>query len=300
MASTADAAHSRTRMAARTRANLVAVTSGGSGTPASDRTARSLAAIVASEIIPRLMLAHSGDRRPAPAENGAALPADRFDAEAFAPLALAADAATLLARVEQLLEDGASVDGVMLDLLAPAARLLGRWWEDDRCSFIDVTMGLWRLQELLRELTSRYPAPGDAVGDRGNTALFTAFPGELHDFGAVMISEFFCRHGWDSEPLIGADMSGLLAAVGGRHYDLVGLTLSCDCPSASLRSAIRSLRSVSRNAHVFVIVGGRVLNERPSLAAEAAADGTASDARGALVLAERLMDALVPDAVPRA
>lgn len=264
--------------------------------PGADGTARSLASLVAGEIIPRLVLAH-GDMVPAgqhPAPAG-----DQIEVETFAPLTFRKDTPALLAEVDRLIDAGVGVDAVMLDLLAPAARLLGRWWEEDRCGFIEVTMGLWRLQELVRELSRRFPPASPVPGRPGRDALFAPFPGEQHDFGAVMVSEMFGRHGWSSEVLVGAEMSDLLAATADRHYDVIGLTVSCDCHSGRLRSVIRSIRSVSRNAHVKVIVGGRVLNEQPSLAAAAVADGTAGDARGALLLAERLVGALTRDAVVR-
>ena len=112
-----------------------------------------------------------------------------------------------------------------------------------------------------------------------------------------MVSEMFHQHGWDSELLVAAEMPALLAAVGGRAYDVVGLTVSCDCHSARLPSAILAIRSVSRNPHLRVMVGGRVLNEDPALAERAGADGTARDARDALLLAEELVGAATRAAV---
>ena len=180
----------------------------------SERTAQSLASLVTGEIIPRLVLAH-GDL--APATMLAPSAGDRLDVEAFAPLTVHSETSALLTQVDRLIEAGVGVDTVMLDLLAPAARLLGRWWEEDRCGFIEVTMGLWRLQELVRELTRRFPPACVGGGGAGRDVLFASFPGEQHDFGAVMVSEMFNRHGWNSEVLIGVEMSELLAVAGGRY-----------------------------------------------------------------------------------
>ena len=254
--------------------------------PLDARDAGSLAALVTDQIIPRLVLAHA----PPPVAAAPAPVRDCFDVAAFTPLTLGGDPRALLAHIERLLADGIAVDTVMVDLLAPAARMLGQWWEEDRCDFVEVTMGLWRLQEVVRELAQRTLPPVRTGGD-GNPhrALFAAFPGDQHDFGALMVSELFHRDGWDSVPLIGATMTDLLAEVGQRSYDLIGLTLSCDCHSARLPSAILALRSVSRNPRVRILVGGRVLNEDPALAMRAGADGTAADGPGALILAGRLV-----------
>jgi hypothetical protein len=59
---------------------------------------------------------------------------------------------------------------VFIDLLAPSARRLGQHWEDDDCDFVDVTMGLWRLQEVMREVTMRFRRRARAA--RPRAALF--------------------------------------------------------------------------------------------------------------------------------
>jgi len=44
---------------------------------------------------------------------------------------------------------GAASDSLFIELLEPAGRHLGEMWDDDRCNFFDVTVGVARLQELL-------------------------------------------------------------------------------------------------------------------------------------------------------
>ena len=48
--------------------------------------------------------------------------------------------------------DGLPVERVLLDLLAPSARLMGEMWTADQVSFVDVTLGLSRIQQMLRQL----------------------------------------------------------------------------------------------------------------------------------------------------
>ena len=247
----------------------------------------SLNDLVEREIIPRLMLAHDVD---APTAH----PADisQVEIDALAPLALCASADLLLDRIDQFLNRGLTIEQVMVHLLAPTARRLGTWWEEDRCDFVEVTMGLWRLQEVVREIVMRAtPAwPGGGVGSR--RALFSAAPGEQHDFGPIMVSETFRLAGWDVDTVIGGDMSELLERVASSHLDIVGLTVSCDCHSGRLPSIIHALRSVSRNPRLRILVGGRVFCENPALAVEIGADGTAPDASAAVLMAEGLVDAL--------
>ncbi len=256
---------------------------------------RSVAGLIEREIIPRLMAAHSaGSAEIAssprePAADAGALITD-CDIAAFAPLALEVDAYALIDHVESLLARGVSIDGILVDLLAPAARELGIWWEEDRCDFVDVTMGLWRLQEVVRELSGRLSID-HGLGD-ARRALFAALPGDQHSFGTVIVEEMFRRDGWDTEVALDPDIPELLEQVSRGWYDMVGLTVSCDCHIAPLPSIINALRSVSRNPQLRVMVGGRVFLQDPMLAKRVGADGTAADARLALRTAAGLVGAL--------
>lgn len=257
---------------------------------------RSLASLVEGQIIPRLMLAHGVAVVALPFATVGRIEQD--DVDALVPLALTCEAGDVLAQVERVIARGLGIDAIMVELLAPVARRLGTLWEEDRCDFVEVTMGLWRLQEVVRELSTRFAPPfGLNGGERPRRALFVALPGDQHDFGAAMIGEVFHHHGWDVETAPGADMSELLAEVSRHHYDLIGLTVSCDCHIACLPSAILSVRSVSRNPGVRVMVGGRVFVEDAALAERVGSDGTAPDALHALVVAEALVDAVAGEAI---
>lgn len=249
--------------------------------------ARSLTTLIESEIIPRLVVAHSTDSKPIEAPGGH----DRIElgeVDALAPLALQVEADRLLLHIEAILARGVSVDTVMVDLLAPTARLLGEYWEADQCDFIDVTMGLWRLQEVVHEIACRAPADGPLnVG--GHRALFASMPGDQHSFGTVVIDELFRRDGWTTERISDAETRDLLKRVADDWFDMIGLTISCDCHIASLPSVIAALRNVSRNSRVCVMVGGRVFSADPDLAVRCGADGTARDAKLALSVAEALV-----------
>lgn len=244
---------------------------------------RSLSTLIESEIIPRLMIAHAAD-----AASPAAVGVGEDDIEALAPLALAVEADALLAHVEGVLARGVSVDTVMVDLLAPTARLLGEYWEDDRCDFIDVTMGLWRLQEVVHEIAARAPAER-MLAAGGHRALFVSMPGDQHSFGTVVIDELFRRDGWVTDRLSEVETPDLLRRVGGDWFDLIGLTVSCDCHIAKLSTIIAALRNVSRNPRVCIMVGGRILSADPELAVRVGADGTARDAKLALKVAADLI-----------
>lgn len=246
----------------------------------------SINAIIEVDIIPRLLMAHSSGGFPKKVEESCEIAPS--DANRFAMLPLTHEAAGLLEEVDTFLEKGVGVDAIYLDLLAPAARRLGELWEEDECDFVDVTMGLWRLQEVMRDVARRSPRVVDPL-TRPRSALFAPMPGDQHSFGAIMIEDVFARAGWKSEVLPRPERRELLDSVSHRAYDLVGLTLSRDCPSSALSNLVRAIRSVSANPNVSILIGGRMVNQNPAIVAEVGADGTGADARSALELAERLI-----------
>lgn len=247
----------------------------------------SLSKLIESEIIPRLMVAHAADT-PAVSVAGSRDEIDFAEVEALAPLALQVEADALLSHIEAILARGVTVEAVMIDLLAPTARLLGEYWDDDRCDFIDVTMGLWRLQEVVHEIASRAPADR-MVAAGGHRALFASMPGDQHNFGSVVIDELFRHNGWVTDRMSEAETADLLKRASDEWFDLVGLTITWDCHIASLEPIIAALRNVSKNPRVCVMVGGRVFSANPDLASKVGADGTAGDAKLALKVAGGLV-----------
>jgi len=251
-----------------------------------ENDARELADIVEHHMIPRLMLAHSREKASPIAEDLGPL-SPKF-ADEFAINLLDWDADRALCEVEGLVHRGYGIQAIFLDLLAPAARTLGVLWEEDRCDFVEVTMGLWRLQEVMREIASRAPPIERSLSGPAR-ALFSPMPGDQHGFGALMIDEVFARAGWESEALIDPQRRELLTVISQKSFDLVGLTITSDSPSSALQSLIRAIRTVSANPAARVMIGGRMVNAHPEIAEEVGADGTAKDAFEALGVAERMI-----------
>jgi MerR family transcriptional regulator, light-induced transcriptional regulator len=251
------------------------------------RRPKHLGELLSLSVVPRFLVAHS-DERVASNERKGLVAVD--DIERLAPVALTESAHVLLDQVEAVMRRGVTAEEVFVDLLAPIARWMGREWDEDRLSFVDVSMGLWRLQEVLREIAAG-AAREDGSGDR-NAALFAAMPGDQHTFGASMMQECFAIAGWDSELLIEANNHALIDSVAERNFDLLGLTLTNDCPSTRVADLIRTLRSVSRNPRLCVMIGGRLPTEQPDMVVLTGANGTAATAPEAVRTAARLIDSM--------
>ncbi|MFM9978296.1 MAG: B12-binding domain-containing protein [Sphingomonadaceae bacterium] len=243
--------------------------------------------MVENEVIPRLLLAHAHERV-AVQPCGKAIAADEI--AAFGERALTDDAGALLDTVEALLARGISVDTILIDLLAPAARHLGTMWEDDTTDFVAVTMALWRLQEIVRELSARVPASGDTPHRR---ALFVTMPGEQHSFGTVIVEDIFRRGGWQTEVLTNATRQDLIAMVAEREFDLIGITVGIDRFAADVAQLVSGLRAVSANPALGVLLGGPAFSKDSAKAVKFGADAPACDAKTALAVASALVDGRV-------
>jgi methanogenic corrinoid protein MtbC1 len=252
---------------------------------AGDRMAQ-LALTIEREIIPRLMLVHRAVEAEAPAAARKGPTLSQHEVHAFAKLALDQDEGLASSYVERLLARGLSVERVYLDLLGPTAQYLGLLWEQDLCDFTDVTVGLGRLQRVMRELS---PAFGKGVEypANGRRVLLLPSPGEQHTFGLVMVGEFFRRSGWDVSGGAwesGSDAPGMVAS---EWFDVVGLSLGAEIHLDALQQCISAIREASRNRDIAILVGGPIFGMRPECVAQVGADAMASDGLQAPALAEQ-------------
>ena len=204
-------------------------------------------------------------------------------------LVLARGEPAAIAFVEAMRDKGAVAESLYLDLLAPAARRLGVMWEEDTCDFTEVTVGLWRLQSAMRELSPSFlDQPASRTG--GPRVLLAPLPGESHTFGLSMVHEFFRRAGWNAWSGPVGDSAELAAMVRNERVDVVGFSLSCDERLETVYSEIRAVRRASLNPGLSVMVGGPPLVGNPLLAAQLGADGTATDGRQAVAQAQALVE----------
>ena len=185
---------------------------------------------------------------------------------------------------------GVEHDEILIGLFAGAARHLGLNWERDECGFGDVSIGVSRLHQVLQHLAMTAPfAPGQ-LQTRGR-ALLSPCPGEQHNFGIMMLDHVFHRAGWELRTIPSATDSQLSRITADSHFDLVGLSLSCDEKLARLEKTITSIRRESRNQGIVILVGGRVFLADPTLASKIGADAAPPSAAAALVSAELLLNA---------
>lgn len=229
---------------------------------------------IKAQIIPKIVLALRSTPTAKPGANTE--PTTPTEVEMFAALALGADDGAAFAYVVDLQAKGASVESIFLDLLAPAARQLGAQWESDTTDFASVTLGVGRLQLIMRRLGDSFIQEA-TESHSGDSALLTIIPGDQHSFGLSMVAEFFRRAGWNLCTGPFSSHQELTSLVHNHWFDIVGFSVSSDRRLDELKKDIHDIRRDSRNRQVGIILGGPMITAQPDLVALMGADMMSAD-----------------------
>ena len=152
--------------------------------------------------------------------------ADRMIA---ACLARESDAMHTLAAVLQA--EGVAPDDLTDCIIPVAARELGRAWEDDRLSFVEVTLAMTRIQRFLRDTLADVPEDGP-----GPSVLFALPEGEQHTLGGLLAVRQLRRMRCSVCLRIGEKARSVVELLHMRRFDALfisvataeGLEIACD------------------------------------------------------------------------
>ena len=246
--------------------------------PSQERPDSSLAQIVETDIAPRLLMVN----QPAPAK---LMSECRLDPDLLAKLVIRGDNDEAWAFVEALARDGVTPRTIMIEAIAPAARRLGELWESDACDFMQVTVGLQRLQGLLRNLDSEEDRGVDRTR-KAPSILLLAAPGEQHLLGVQMVASLFASEGWRVER---TDAEAFSRRLNQQWFDAIGFSVNCERFFDGLHLTIGQARLASQNRRLRVLVGGSIFASRPELVQKMGADAAAADFETAVYLSRILL-----------
>ncbi|MEM7733648.1 MAG: hypothetical protein AAF280_12840 [Pseudomonadota bacterium] len=184
--------------------------------------------------------------------------------------------------ITQLMGSGASSDEVLHVLVPAVARRLGEMWVGDEASFVDVTIGSSRLQNLFQMrdtapstlLTQTAPNKGDAV-------LMVVPEFEQHTLGAFVAADEMRRAGiWARIGLLmsAEEVCDMLQA---NHFAMLGLSVGS---RDSVERAAEFVNYIRRNANEVppVVISGNVLERLDVLRSQTGADFVVSTVREAI------------------
>ena len=148
-------------------------------------------------------------------------------------------------------------------LVAPAARQLGARWEDDECSFTDVTVAITKMRHILLSTAPLFPVHSPTA--LSSSILLTTVPGEQHTLGLFLAVETFREHDWRVWSGTPRSLTELVELVAQERYDAIGVSIGAARATHEITAAITEIRRASANPDVVLIAGGNHLSDREDL-----------------------------------
>lgn len=182
-----------------------------------------------------------------------------------------------------LLADGHALDLLFARYLAPAAERLGEMWDDDHISFVQVTLGVGRIYDLVRLLRNQLPTPRIT---RKEPVLFASVPGDQHGLGIEMAAELFRQHGWDVELMVGASHDEIMTRIAQVACLVLGLSSGGRSTAEALARLIHAVRVAYPS--LYIIVSGRIVEEEPDFLDLIGPDSAVTTVDEALATMEKL------------
>lgn len=157
--------------------------------------------------------------------------------------------------------EGVTRQSVYLGYITGAARHLGKGWEEDRFSFLQVTIATGHLYALMRALR----AEGGALRPRFDirrSALFATVPGEDHGIGITVAADIFRDAGWEIDLQTATQHDALMAHVEQTHPLIIGLSLSTEQRLDALVRLVVAMRLAVPEAIIGVAPAATVDGKR--------------------------------------
>lgn len=242
--------------------------------------------VIAEHVLPKLMGLHG---EAAASEGLAAIPLPQTtNIDELAKLVLGPENGDALEFILRLKDGGISLDQLHAELLEPTARHLGDLWNDDHIDFVDVTLGVSRLQRLVHVFEGLDQVP---QYDAKRKVLLACAPGEQHSLGSTIVQKFLRAAGWHVWTCASTSMEDAADLAAREWFGVVGFSLGSDLNLEALSQAIARVRTLSMNRRVGVMVGGSAIARHPDWVTASGADGTAANGPAAVILAKKLLAA---------
>ena len=169
----------------------------------------------------------------------------------------------------------------LADIYIPlVARRMGDDWLDDQLSWIEVTVGVGRLQSLLREIGNAWAA--DQAGDTGHGPVMLLIPDrDQHTLGPLVAMGQLRRYGVSVCLRIAPTHDELRSLMATRNFDGVLISVATEEKLPLVAKTVQFLRNVSPKP-TPIIVGGAVMSKVEDPASCTGADLSSNDIGAAL------------------
>ena len=169
----------------------------------------------------------------------------------------------------------------LADIYIPeAARRMGQSWHDDQMSWMDVSIGVARMQSLLREIGLAWVA--DQAGDTGHGTVLLILPDrEQHTLGPMVALGQMRRYGVSVCLRIAPSAHELRTLMEARQFDGILISVSTKDKLEGVAKTVQFLRTMMSKPSP-IVVGGAVMSKVDDPAAMTGADFSSNDVGAAL------------------
>jgi len=184
-------------------------------------------------------------------------------------------------------EAGTPVKEIYLNVFQPAQYEIGRLWQTNRITVAQEHYCTAATQLIMSQLYSYI----FATAKNGRTLVATCVSGDLHEIGVRMVADFFEMAGWNTFYL-GANTphADVIATLIERQADVLAVSATISYHVDAVRDLISAVRADPACSRVRILAGGYPFNQDPDLWRKVGADGSASDAQQAILLAEQIVN----------
>lgn len=184
-------------------------------------------------------------------------------------------------------EGGLRIEDLYMNVFQRAQHEIGRLWQMSKISVAQEHYCTASTQMIMSQL---YPYIFSEGKTTGRTFVGASMGGELHEIGARMVADFFEMAGWNTIYL-GANVPirGLISTLRDAQPDVLGISATMTFHLKPMRDYIEAIRKNEEFNRIKIIVGGYPFRVDPNLWKQIGADGYATDARGAVETANRLL-----------
>lgn len=183
-------------------------------------------------------------------------------------------------------EEGVSIQDIYLNVFQKSQLETGRLWLMNKISVAKEHYVSAATQMIMSQL---YPYIF-STERKGFTFIGACVGGELHEIGLRMVSDFFEMEGWDTYYL-GANtpVTTLVSAVKEYNADILGLSIAMPYHRSLVKKSIEEIRKEITEHQTKILVGGNGISNKKNIWKVFGADGYASDAKGAIELANKII-----------
>ncbi|MFG0330448.1 MAG: B12-binding domain-containing protein [Phycisphaerales bacterium] len=191
---------------------------------------------------------------------------------------------------QRIILDAAEAGTPVIDLyeqaLIPSQIAIGRMWHLREITVADEHFATANTLMVMSRLRAYFPKP-----TKGSRMLGATVPGELHELGARVVTDFFALAGWETMYL-GPNLPtrDLISILKSRQVDLIAVSCGTARTLRAVGDLVDEIRADDELAHLKILAGGQPFNLAEDLWREIGADGFAPTAREAVALGDSLVN----------